>query len=113
MLPFLKLFSLLRGKKYGAGGQFIPWVHVEDVGSAILHIANKHALYRGKIVNMSSPEHHTYDTLYKEMGEMYNRTPFFRIPEWVFKMLLGELSSVLLESQRVHPQLLLDNGFKF
>jgi uncharacterized protein len=47
------------------------------------------------------------------MGELNNRTPFFRVPEWLFKLMLGELSCVLLESQRTHPQALLDNGFEF
>lgn len=41
MFPFLKLFSALRGKKYGAGGQYIPWVHVEDVAQAMFHIITK------------------------------------------------------------------------
>ena len=28
LLDFLKLFSILRGKQYGAGGQYMPWIHV-------------------------------------------------------------------------------------
>lgn len=68
MFPFLKMFSLLRGKKYGSGGQYLPWIHVEDVGSAMLHIIENSAKYKGKIVNMASPEHHTYDSFYEVMG---------------------------------------------
>jgi len=85
----------------------MPWIHVEDIGLSMLHIALNMSLYRGKVVNMSSPEHHTYDTIYQTMGELNNRTPLFRVPEWVFKLLLGELSCVILESQRAHPQRLL------
>lgn len=68
MFPFLKLFSVLRGKKYGSGGQYLPWIHVEDIAHAIIHIIGKHAAYTGKIVNLASPEHHTYDSFYKVMG---------------------------------------------
>lgn len=80
---------MFRGKKYGAGGQYVPWIHVEDAGSAIYHIANKDKNYNGKTVNLTSPEHHTYDSLFRIMGNLHNRTPLFRVPEWFFKLVLG------------------------
>lgn len=89
MFPFLKLFSALRGKKYGSGGQYLPWIHVEDIAYALLHVIDNKTAFRGKVVNLASPEHHTYDSFYQTMGELHNRTPIFRIPEWVFKVLLG------------------------
>jgi uncharacterized protein len=55
LLGFMKLFSMLRGKKYGAGGQYMPWIHVEDIGSAMLHIVSRFPAFKGKAVNLTSP----------------------------------------------------------
>ena len=70
----------MRGKKFGAGGQYMPWIHVEDAGEAMFHVVNRAEVFKGRAVNLTSPDHQTYDSIYRAMGEHYNRTPFFRVP---------------------------------
>jgi len=41
------------------------------------------------------------------------RPALLPVPAWALKMLLGEMSDLVLGSQRVMPQRLLDQGFEF
>lgn len=111
IFPFIRLSSQLRAKKFGNGGQYIPWIHVEDVARSFYFMANNHSKFEGKTTNIVAPEHQTYDQLYKNMGSLKNRGNYFTIPETLLKIAMGELSSVVLESQKMHPQRLINEGF--
>jgi NAD dependent epimerase/dehydratase family enzyme len=39
IFPFIRLSSQLRIKKFEKGGQYIPWIHVEDVANAFYFMA--------------------------------------------------------------------------
>lgn len=40
LFPFLQVSSFFRVKRFGSGGQYIPWIHAEDVGAAMLFLAS-------------------------------------------------------------------------
>lgn len=40
IFPFIRLSSKLKAKKFGKGGQYIPWIHVEDVARSFYFMAN-------------------------------------------------------------------------
>ena len=60
LLPHLDLASKLRVRKLGKGSQYAPWVHIEDLSESIVHIAQNLEKYKGKNINIASPEHKTY-----------------------------------------------------
>ncbi len=47
------------------------------------------------------------------MAKVLNWPVFFHIPKIMIKLILGELSKVILESQDVYPKEFESNGFKF
>lgn len=77
------------------------------------HMCINSTSFAGKLTNIASPDHHTYDTLHKTMGELKNRRTIWSIPHRLIEIMMGEMSSVLMESQRMQPDRLLQNGFKF
>jgi NAD dependent epimerase/dehydratase family enzyme len=39
IFPFIRLSSQLRTKKFGKGGQYVPWIHVDDVAESFYFMA--------------------------------------------------------------------------
>lgn len=113
IFPFIRLSSQLRIQKFEKGGQYVPWIHVQDVANAFYFMATNPDKFEGKVTNIASPDHHTYDSLYRTMGQIKSRGCYFTIPSKILTLAMGELSSVILESQRMHPLRLLESGFKF
>jgi uncharacterized protein len=108
MLPPFKYFI---GGPMGNGKQWFSWIHIEDLCHAVFSlIEQKHI--KGP-VNLCAPNPIQNKTLAKAIGHALNRPAFFKTPVWLLRLALGEFGSVLLESQRVLPQRLIDADFQF
>jgi NAD dependent epimerase/dehydratase family enzyme len=49
----------------------------------------------------------------KSLGSVLSRPTILPVPAFVLKILFGEMSSILLGSQRVIPQRLIEQGYEF
>ncbi len=99
------------GGRVGSGEQFMSWIHVEDHISAIDSLlANER--FSGP-VNLVAPDAVSNRDFTQELAQSLNRPAFLPLPEKVLQLLLGESSCLLLEGQRVIPQKLLSDGFRF
>jgi uncharacterized protein (TIGR01777 family) len=92
-------FKLGLGGKLGDGRQWMPWVHVADVVGLLLHAARDERS-RGPM-NVVGPEPVTNAELTRELGRVLGRPAVFPVPRLALRAVFGELSEVLLESQRV------------
>ncbi len=106
MLPF-KFFA---GGVLGDGRQWMPWIHISDEVGAILFLLDGDA---SGPFNLSAPEPVTNETFTRTIGHVMGRPTFMRVPSFVLKTLLGEMSGVLLEGQRAIPRRLLEEGYRF
>jgi uncharacterized protein (TIGR01777 family) len=107
LLPF-KTFT---GGPLGSGKQYFPWIHIKDiVGLFLFALDNKSV---NGAVNFSSPNPVTMDEFAKTLGKVMNRPSIFKVPEAGLKLLLGESSEMITNSQRVIPQVALSNGYSF
>lgn len=112
MLKKLKLpFSMFVGGPLGNGGQFISWIHMRDLCRSIL-FAIHHPELQGPY-NATAPEPATMNELANEMGRVMNRPSFFKVPEFVLNIMLGEATAPILSSVRAQPKVLQKHGFKF
>ncbi len=99
------------GGPLAGGGQWMSWIHVQDmvrlIGWAVLNqgVAGP--------VNCVSPNPVTNKDFTRILAAGLHRPAFFPVPGFALKMLYGEMASVLTESQRVIPQAALDLGFRF
>lgn len=110
-LPPLLLFARLCGSRLGDGQQWIPWMHKWDVARAIQFLIEDRA--QSGPFNLCTPELTTNQELLRVARHMLKRVPVFPLPAFVLRLLLGEMSSVVLDSERMLPRRLVDANFPF
>lgn len=108
MLPPFKMGA---GGRLGSGNQWMSWVHIDDMVGLILHSLENQAIQG--VVNATAPEPVTNSGFTKVLGTVIKRPTIFPVPAFGLKVLFGEMSSILLEGQRVLPQKLQDHGYQF
>jgi uncharacterized protein len=111
-LPKLLLpYRFFAGGTVGSGRQWVSWVHIDDAVSLIKEaIAN--AAYEGP-VNVTAPNPITMKEFGQTVGETLNKPHWLPVPTLAFKLLLGEMSMLMLEGQNVLPEKAEKNGFVF
>lgn len=111
------LFLMLPAFRMGVAGplstgsHFMPWIFLEDM-VRLLVTALEDPSYQG-VYNGVAPEEATNWQYTKALSRAVGMPNFIPVPGFVLKLLLGEVSSLLLDSQRVHPKRLLEAGFEF
>ncbi len=104
-------FRLGLGGPLGDGRQWTSWIHIDDVISLIL-FALANAAVRGPI-NATSPNPVTNREFTQELAAAIHRPAIFPVPKLALRVLFGEMSSVVLASQRVIPEVAKTVGFEF
>ena len=104
-------FKLGMGGPIGNGRQWMPWVHVQDQIGAIDFLLNL-AEARGPY-NVCAPNPVRNRDFAKTLAATLHRPAFMPLPALALKILLGELSVLLLGGQRARPSRLQEAGFKF
>jgi len=110
MLP---LFKMGVGGNLGSGEQYMSWISIDDMVSAILHI-----LFTDSIegpVNLAAPNPVRNKEFTKTLGSVLSRPTFLPVPKFGLKLAMGSQTAdeMLLASQRVVPKALEEHGFKF
>ncbi len=93
------------------GNQFSPWIHLEDLVQVFLQMLTK-SDYHG-IYNCVAPELIRNKDQMKELAQLFHRPLLPAVPNFILKALLGEMSEIVLASQKVSAQKLIDHGFQF
>lgn len=104
-------YKLFAGGPYGSGRQWFPWVHIEDVVGAY-RFAMEHSSLSGP-VNVAAPNPVRVKELARELGKAMHRPSFVPAPSLALKLVLGEMSDLLLKGQRVLPRKLQEAGYSF
>ncbi len=63
--------------------------------------------------NLTAPNPVTNKDIARSIGRQMRRPSFFVLPSFLMKLILGELSTTVLDGQRVIPQKLIDEGYSF
>jgi uncharacterized protein len=108
MLPPFKLGA---GGPIGNGRQYLSWIHLHDLVSAIASMIVDDR-YRGP-VNGVAPQEATSRTFATALGRALHRPAIVPTPVFVLRAMFGEAATVMLASQRVEPAVLNANGFTF
>jgi uncharacterized protein (TIGR01777 family) len=111
LAKMLPAFRLGAGGRLGSGRHWFPWVHREDV-AAILQWLLENDLARGAY-NASAPQPVTNAEFTRALAQALGRPALLPMPAAALKLLFGEMSELLLVSDRMVPQRLLDEGFRF
>jgi len=112
LAKLLTPFKMGMGGKVGSGKQYISWVALDDVVSAIKLTINDQSL-RGPI-NIVSPNPVTNEDFTRALGHVLNRPTALAVPAFAARLAFGEMADeMLLASQKVLPKKLMAAGFQF
>eukprot|EP01100_Stratorugosa_tubuloviscum_P001912 TRINITY_DN1439_c1_g1_i1.p1 TRINITY_DN1439_c1_g1~~TRINITY_DN1439_c1_g1_i1.p1 ORF type:complete len:319 (-),score=153.84 TRINITY_DN1439_c1_g1_i1:238-1194(-) len=106
-----KLHQYNFGCSLGSGLQPFPWIQIQDWVGIIEHLLANNNL--NGVFNANSPyvvTNHVFTTLF---GNYIGSPISFQIKDWILRLLLREMSSILLEGTFVLPQKTLESGYKF
>jgi uncharacterized protein len=105
-------FKMGAGGRIGDGRQWMSWIDVQDLVSAVLHIVDSDRL-QGP-VNLVGPMPVKNVEFTQTLASVLERPAMFSMPALAVKLAFGEMGeTVLLGSQRVEPAQLVNSGFAF
>ncbi|WP_102347648.1 TIGR01777 family oxidoreductase [Bacillus sp. Marseille-P3661] len=111
-LPRMVLpYKFFIGGKVGIGQQWLSWIHIDDVVRMFEFVAINERI-KGPI-NLTAPIPEKMDAFGRTIGKVIKRPHLIPAPEFALKLLLGEMSSLVLEGQKVIPEKALTNHFSF
>lgn len=93
------------------GRQGLPWIHIDDLVNAMQWLID-HKQVTG-VVNFVSPQLTNNEQFSKTAAKVMHRPCWFRIPTFVFQIILGEGHTMVTSGQQVVPDVLIHGGFKF
>lgn len=107
LLPY-KLFI---GGPLGTGKQWMSWIHIDDLIELFVFIIQNNNI--NGAINLTAPYPVTMIEFSKTIGKILRRPSFFQVPEFILKIILGESSAMILNSNRVIPKKAIENGYNF
>ena len=113
LAKMLPAFRLGGGGPLGSGRQWFPWVHIDDVARAILHVIQSPGI--AGPVNVVSPEPVRQRDFARALGGVLGRPALVPAPAMALRAAFGRgmADELLLSSQRVVPRELQHAGFSF
>ena len=111
LAKMLPAFRMGAGGRLGSGNHWFPWIHRADV-TAICQWLLENDKARGAY-NVGAPNPVTNAEFTRALGRALGRPTVLPMPEAALKLLFGEMSELLLVSDRMLPKRLLDEGFEF
>lgn len=109
--PLVRLGRLGLAGSLGSGKQYWPWITLDDVVRALVHLVD-HREVVGP-VNVVGPDPMRQKAVVDELGRQLGRPTVLPAPAFALRIALGEFSSEVLGSQRVVPTALQASGFEF
>ena len=124
-------FKMGVGGQLGDGKQIMSWISREDWVGAVIFIIEKYlANYADTqttddhsletindmpvlVYNLTAPNPVTNHTFTKTLGAWLHRPTFFTLLNFLLKLIFGEMSTLLIDGQKVVPQALQDAGYDF
>ncbi|OEJ98879.1 TIGR01777 family protein [Flavivirga aquatica] len=107
----IKPIKLGLGAAFGNGKQWQSWIHIQDLANMFLYVFenNLKGVYNGV-----APNPVTNQDLTKIIANKLGKPLFIpNIPKFFMKMILGDMYTLLFESQRVSSKKIENEGFYF
>lgn len=99
------------GAVLGDGKQWVSWIHVDDL-VRLFEFALDAPTLRG-VLNAVSPAPATHAQLQRTLARVLHRPLWVRVPAFFVRKMMGEMSQLLVDGQRVIPTRAVTVGFTF
>ncbi len=112
LLPLMALpVKLFAGGPLGNGKFAMPWIHIDDwVGAVRYLIANEST---SGAYNLIAPVPTSSADFYRALASVLHRPYWFPTPAFLLRILLGEMSVLVVEGRFAQPKRLIESGYKF
>ena len=112
LFPLMALpVRMFAGGPLGDGQQCMPWVHLADEVGALrflLEDRNMHGAF-----NLIAPAQTSNADFMRAVAKALRRPYWLPVPAWLFRMLLGEMSVLIVDGRYAVPGRLLEAGYPF
>jgi uncharacterized protein len=104
-------FRLGLGGRLGDGRHWMPWIHADDWVGLMLLAARNDSL--DGPMNAVGPNPATNAEFTRALGRVLGRPTLFPVPRAALRLAFGEMSAILLASQRIVPRAAERAGYEF
>lgn len=103
-------YKFMVGGPIGSGTQWMSWIHIDDIVNFYLHLIDNP---QDGVFNGVSPTPITMDVFAFQLGKALKKPSLMKVPSFAVKLMFGEMSATILESQKVVPAYTEKTGFKY
>lgn len=100
---------LLVGGPIGNGEQALPWIHIDDQIGAIRFLMES-PVARGPF-NLIAPQTTSNAAFMRTLAKVLRRPYWFRVPAFLLRLVLGEMSVTVTEGRYSRPERLFEIGY--
>jgi len=104
-------YRLFVGGTVGSGKQWLSWIHIQDVVDATIHCIQNDNIHGA--VNFTTPHPEPMKNFGQTIAKFLGKPHYFPTPAPLLQVLLGEMSVLILEGQKVLPHQLIQHNFSF
>ena len=104
-------FRLFAGGPLGSGQQWFPWIHLDDA-VGLYRFAVDNAAVAGPL-NVVSPDIRREKEVAAAVGRVLSRPSWAPAPAIALRLVLGQLSELILHGRRAEPRKALSLGYTF
>jgi uncharacterized protein len=104
-------FRLGVGGPVAGGGQYLPWIHVDDVVG--IYLAALDGQDWSGPVNATAPEPVTNREFSRALGRALHRPAVAPVPALAIRALYGDMAEIVTKGQRALPARTLELGYAF
>ncbi|WP_145468022.1 TIGR01777 family oxidoreductase [Staphylococcus pettenkoferi] len=111
-LPLMTMpYKYFVGGKLGSGRQWYSWIHIDDLVRGALHVIEDDSAEG--VFNMTAPMPERQNLFGYTLGRVMNRPHYTWVPAIAMKAVMGQMATVVLDTQKVLPNKLQAHGFNF
>lgn len=112
LVPLARTVKLMAGAPLGSGRQYMSWIHLDDLCRLLIQ-ALEEPQWQG-VYNAVAPTPVTNKEFTETLAAVLHRPLVLpKVPEFGLKLMMGEMSEIVLASQRVSADKVLKQGFRF
>ncbi|RSK51440.1 TIGR01777 family oxidoreductase [Hymenobacter rigui] len=112
LVPLARTVKMMAGAPLGSGKQYMSWIHLDDLCRLFMQ-ALEQPQWQGTY-NAVAPNPVTNQEFTETLAEVLHRPLVLpKVPEFGLKLVMGEMSEIVLASQRVSAEKTLQQGFRF
>ncbi|WP_426492964.1 TIGR01777 family oxidoreductase [Hymenobacter sp. 102] len=112
LVPLARTVKMMAGAPLGSGKQYMSWIHLDDLCRLFMQ-ALEQPQWQGTY-NAVAPHPVTNQEFTETLADVLHRPLVLpKVPEFGLKLVMGEMSEIVLASQRVSAEKTLQQGFRF